>query len=521
MINLVTQYLALNSYLSAKDEFEESFLSHPNYPSVFAITDSLDMLSIENIAIKVPKEQLGELPVSFLAFFNKDLVLITKNEKAIQIETEKGEKTTVSIDDFCKGWNGIIIAIEPNQVTITKVKANIKWVGYGLPVVSLVLLSFFYNNYTASNAILLFTSIIGVLVSIFIVQEKFGLKNEMVSKFCNINPNTSCDSVIQSQKGDINKWMSFTDLPFLFFSTSIVSILLNPTYSSKIIGLLSLFSLPVIVYSLWLQKIQIKKWCMLCLVVSAILILQGFTGYFLEQPLLTNVIFNDFVYLFSMVFCTSLWLMIKPQLEYRFKAEKEVRELKKIKRSYPVFEFLSKEVPVNVGFSKLQGLQFGSSKSSIALTIILSPSCGHCHKAFEDAISLVHKYPEKIFLNVLFNINPENNDNPYKAVVENLLEINNVFPDKIEEAISDWHIHKVGLESWVSKWKVTAISMKVNQQIQQQYDWCLANEFNYTPVKIVNGKIYPNQYSIDELKYFINDFSEEEDSLQLESLVQL
>jgi uncharacterized membrane protein len=521
MINLVAQYLALNSYSSAKEEFEESFLSHPNYPSVFAITDSLDMLSIENIAIKVPKEQLGELPVSFLAIYNKDLILVTKNEKTIQIETEKGVKTTLSIDDFCNGWNGIIIAIEPNQFTKTEVKANAKWIAYSFPMICLILLSVFYNNYTLSNAILLFTSIIGVLVSIFIVQEKFGLKNEMVSKFCNINPNASCDSVIQSQKGDINKWMSFTDLPLLFFSTSIVSLLLNPIYSSKIIGLLSLFSLPVIAYSVWLQKFKIKKWCMLCLLVSAILVLQGFAGYFLEEPLLTNLVFNDFSYLFSVVFCTSLWLMLKPLLESKFKAENEVKELKKFKRSYPVFEFLSKEVPAKEGFSKLQGLQFGNPKSTIALTIILSPSCGHCHKAFEDAISLIHKYPEKIFLNVLFNINPENNDNPYKPIVENLLEINNIFPDKMEEAISDWHIKKVGLEPWINKWKSSTISMKVNQQIQQQYDWCLANEFNYTPVKIVNGKIYPNEYSINELKYFINDFSEEEDSLQVESLVQV
>jgi uncharacterized membrane protein len=521
MIKLVNQYLSLNFYSNIKEEFEELFLSHPNYPSVFAVTDSLDMLSIENIAIKVPKEQLEELPISFLAIFNEDLVLVTKNQKTIQIENEKGVKSILAIDDFCKGWNGVIVAVEPNQVITTESEANIKWIVYGIPIISLILLSIFYNNYSVSNAILLFTSVVGVLVSIFIVQEKFGLKNEIVSKFCNINPNTSCDSVIQSQKGEINKWMSFTDLPLLFFSINMVSILLNPIDSSKIIVLLSVISFPIIAYSIWLQKIQIKKWCMLCLVISAILVLQGLVGYFFGQPLFTSAIFNNFSYLFSVVTCTSLWLMIKPVLESKFKVEKEVKELKKFKRSYSVFDFLSKEVPVKDGFIKLKGLEFGNPKSSTALTIILSPSCGHCHKAFEDAISLVRKYPEKVFLKVLFNINPENNDNPYKAVVENLLEVNNSFPEKAEEAISDWHIHKVGLEPWLKKWKVATVSMKINQQIQQQYDWCLENEFNYTPVKIVNGKIYPNEYNISELKYFLNDFSEENHTIEIESLVQL
>ena len=521
MIKLVNQYLSLNFYLNLKEEFEESFLSHPNYPSVFAITDSLDMLSVENIAIKVPKEQLGELPDSFLAIFNEDLVLVTKNGKTIQIESEKGMKTAVSTDDFCKGWSGIIIAIEPNQTIITKVKANSKWVLYCSPIAILILCSIFYNSYSASNVVFLFTSIIGTLVSVFIVQEKFGLKNEIVSKFCNINPNTSCDSVIQSQNGKINEWMSFTDLPLLFFSINMISIILNPAHAIKIITILSLGSFPIIAYSIWLQKFQIKKWCMLCLVASAILVLQGLAGYFLEQPLLTNVIVNDFSYLFSVVVCTSLWFITKPVLESNIKVENEVKELKKFKRSYTVFDFLSKEVSIKEGFGKLQGLWFGNPKSSVALTIILSPSCGHCHKAFEEAIALVHKYPEKVFLNVLFNINPENNGNPYKAVVENLLEINTTFHEKTEKAISDWHIHKIGLDPWLNKWRVGAVSMKVNQQIQQQYDWCLANEFNYTPVKIVNGKIYPNEYNISELKYFINDFSEEKDAIEIENIVQL
>jgi uncharacterized membrane protein len=521
MINLVNKFLISNFYLNVKKEFEESFLSHPNYPSVFAITDSLDMLSIENIAIKVAKEQLGELPNSFLAIFNGVLVLVAKHENEIVVENEKGIKTNLSIDDFCKDWEGIIIAIEPNQTISSKAKSNTKWLFYCIPIITLIALSIGYKNYSFSSAIQLFTSLIGVFISVLIVQEKFGMKNEIVSKFCNINSNTSCDSVIQSGKGIINKWMSFTDLPLLFFSINMVSILLNPVYSSKIIGLLSIASFPFIVYSIWLQKFKIKKWCLLCLLVSALILLQGLVGYYLDQPLLTKVIFNDFSYLFSIITCTSLWLLIKPELESKFKTESEVKELKKFKRSYTVFEFLSKKVLVNDEFEKLQGLQFGNPKSTIALTIILSPSCGHCHKAFEDAIFLVHKYPEKVFLNVLFNINPENNDNQYKPVVENLLAIKYTISESIEEAITDWHIHKIELELWLKKWGQKTISMKVNQQIQQQYDWCLKNDFNYTPVKIVNGKLFPNEYNITELKYFLNDFKEVKDSVEIESLVKL
>ncbi len=119
------------------------------------------------------------------------------------------------------------------------------------------------------------------------------------------------------------------------------------------------------------------------------------------------------------------------------------------------------------------------------------------------------KFPDKIYLNVLFNINPENNDNPYKAIVENLLALNEKNPEKAQEAIIDWHINQLGLENWKIKWTVEMPHMLVNQQIQNQYYWCLKNEFNYTPVKLINGNLFPEKYEISELKYFINDFHQE------------
>lgn len=90
MISLVQKYLEISHYSSKKSEFEDLFESHPNYPSMFAITDSLDLLSIMNMAVKVLKEQLVELPDTFLAIFNQGLVLVSKADTEISIVTENG-----------------------------------------------------------------------------------------------------------------------------------------------------------------------------------------------------------------------------------------------------------------------------------------------------------------------------------------------------------------------------------------------------------------------------------------------
>lgn len=509
MISLVNKYLEISRFTDRKEAFKDLFQSHPNYPSLFAISHTLDILVIEHVAIKVHKEKLFELPDFFLATFNEDLVLVSKTEEVVSIVNEKGEKRNLSYNKFAEDWSGVIIAIEPNEHTLNNnLKGKLKELRYSVPIFSLIAMSVFYKSYSIIDFVLLLTSILGLFFSILILQEKFSLSNQIVSKFCNISPDTSCKSVIKSERGQINKWLDFSDLPVLFFSVNTLSLLLQPAGISNFIVVLSLFSLPVIVYSIWLQKFQLKKWCLLCLVISFIVVFQSVAWYFKEQ-LFLNIKSSDlFYYLFSMIVIASLWLAIKPYIENKIKIDKSINELKKFKRNYEVFNFLLKEIRFFKGFDQLESLQFGNRNSTINLTLILNPSCGQCHKAFQEAYELVSKYSQKIFLNVLFNINPENNDSPYKVVVESLLAINNSDPVKMERAISDWYIQEMELEAWKDKWEVCTVSTKVKHLMRQQYNWCLENEFNYSPIKLLNDKVFPNEYDINELKYFLNDLLE-------------
>lgn len=509
MVELVQKYLRINNFNDQTEEFEDLFQSHPDYPSLFAITDTFDLLSIENLAVRISKEQLAELPETFLAACKHDIVLVTKNGSLLDIESKNVGKKTLSLDDFAQNWDGIVAVIEPNQISkIAPLKTNSNWYYYSLAILFLVVVSFIYNSYGINEIILLLTSIAGLIFSVFIVQEKLGVKNEIVSKFCNISPNASCDSVISSNKGEINKWVNFADLPVLFFGVNLIALLSNPSGSSLIIGFLSLLSIPVILYSIYIQKWQLKKWCLLCLTISLIVVLQSAVWVFMRESFVYNSS-SLFSYLFSIILIGTSWLSIKPILTGKMKAEKEVSKLKKFKRNYKILSFLTKEIPVLAGLNKLESLKFGNIDADVELLIILSPSCGHCHKAFADSLELITKHPEKISLSVLFNVNPENNDNPFKVVVERLLEINNSNKGLVLEAISDWHIKKIGLDKWLEKWNVGPISMKVNQQIELQYNWCYDNQFNYTPVKIVNNQMFPNEYELNELRYFLSDLSEE------------
>lgn len=510
MVNLLKKYLHKNGYYSQKEVFDDLFLSHPNYPSLFAITDSLDALSIENIAIKVPKEQFIDLPESFLALYKGDIVLTTKKNEFVIIENQSAKQKKLTFNEFLSGWDEVVIAIEPNvNPILKKEKKNTNWLVYTLPIITLIAASLVSHNYNFNSIVLLATSIIGLMLSVFIVQEKLGIKNEIASKFCNINPNASCDSVIKSKKSEINKWVGFSDLPLLFFSISTISILIQPEFSNKIVGFMSLLSIPAILYSIWLQKFELKKWCILCLAVSFVIVLQSVVFTLGNENWFNNDVTNYYSFIFSTILLTSTWFSIKPILENKIKFEKEANELMRFKRNFDVFQFLSKDIEEYDDFEKLTGIEFGNKNAATQITLILSPSCGHCHTAFEDAYELIQNHPEKTHLTILFNINPENEDNTYRIVAETLLALNEQDPQKAKEAIIDWHINRLDLENWKQKWTVETPHLIINKQLQNQYYWCLKNEFNYTPVKLINGNLFPEGYELKELKYFITHFSEE------------
>jgi uncharacterized membrane protein len=510
MLNLVKKYLEVNNYIDQKELFEEAFLSHPNYPSLFAITDSLSYLLIENLAVKIPKEQFVELPNSFMAIFKGDLVLVKKGASSILVENEQGKKLSLPFEEFLKDWNQVIVVIEPNSKSNNNQLNNTysKWLLYLLPAILLILLSVFFNNFSFISLILFGTTILGLVLSVLILQEKFGIKTELGSKLCNIGNNVSCDSVIKSNTGIIFKGVTFHDLPILFFGVNFLAILLNHDSSSYIISTLSIVSIPFLFYSIWLQRMKIKKWCFLCLSVSFVIVIQGSVFFLVKKPFSEIELSSIISYSLASTLIITSWYFLKPLLENNEKIKVELNSHKRFKRNFKVFASFLKEIESNEVFESLSGIKLGASDANVKITLFLSPSCGHCHQAFSDAKKIYEKHSDKISLEIFFNVNPENLENEYLPVVETLLVLNSTDEEIALEALNDWHIKKMSLKNWKEKWPLLANNMLVNNQIKKQYEWCIANNFNYTPVKIVNNKLFPNEYELSDLNYFINEFSE-------------
>lgn len=505
MIKLLNKYLKSRKFDSQINAFEDAFLSHPNYPSLLAITDSLTQLEIENIAAKVPFKHIDKLPKSFIAELfvdKKEYYIVSEVNNYFILENEIGIKRNINHADLEKFWTGIILMIEINENNNQKnilSKAN-----YFLPLllVAFCLLHLVGNSASILEYTFLSFSALGVFVSLEIVKTYLSDKSENESKFCTANTNFSCKSIISSKAYSFSKYLEFVDLPIIFFSIAFLAQILSLNVLFYI-GSSAVLAVPFLFYSIYLQKFVLKKWCFLCLIIAFIILIIGVVfvvNYASQQFVLTSII----PLLILTVLVIFIWFLAKKKLQQSKENQQALKKLLRFKHKENVFTKIATAIDNKSTFDSLQKITIGKVEAKNTLTLFLSPSCPHCHRAYKQAINLISKHTDKLKLEICFNLNISNQDNPFVDVARNMFQLYNANKE-FKEALDDWHIKKMPLKQWLERYSFRTDFTNENIQIENQYKWCTENGFSFAPVKIFNSLILPDVYEIDELFYFFNE----------------
>ncbi len=515
MIQLVEKFIHHLKYYPNSSAFKDHYLSHPNYPSLYAVTDTLDFFGIENIAARVTIDQFNDLPNQFLTLYNttkgEQFVYITqKNEESIDLIDEDNNAQNVSKNDFITNWREIIVAIDENKngIKAPANNKNLRWVFIALMVVFLLVFKQFTNEFSLASLFYSILSIAGLGFSILIIQESFGISNEITSKICGETQTKDggCKSVLSSSGAIVFKNFTLSDACFCFFATlTLLSIIGRNNFLYFIpIGIVSI---PIVAVSAYYQKAVIKKWCALCLSISAILIgLMAVTFLYNTAFFIFPIISSTIFFLGVLVLTTSIWIAVKPLIAGYFTLQKSDRENKRFKRNVNTFNAML-ETTQKVDTSSLENLykiEIGEKKAVSELSLFLSPSCRHCDIAYRDALSLFEKNKTILKLAIYFNVNIENELNEYRSVVEIILQSHRNNGDALE-LLKVWHIHNPPLQHFINKYKIP-ISPETRAIALSHFNWCDANEFNYSPVKLFNKKLMPNQYTIGDIQHFIREY---------------
>jgi uncharacterized membrane protein/thiol-disulfide isomerase/thioredoxin len=495
-----------------KNDLYLQLLSHNDYPSIKAVTDTLDYFGIENIAANVPTSALDQMPEYFLALIGSEqfteLVLVKKSKTHIQYVDRENKKFKTTYDEFSGNWTGTLIAIEKEekkQTTFTR-KINVSVV-LTIAIIGLAVISIFLDNRDLPESIYLFLALSGLTLSFLTSKEELGIKDKVTTKVCGAisGDKFGCSNVINSREGKIFGILSLADLSLLFF-VSVMAYGLTFGLNTTITNALSLASLPVIAYSVYLQIFKLKEFCLLCILTSVVLISQfvllqfTFTGW--EFSLLDMV-------QFSLVTAVSalIWLSMKKFWKDSNQLTETLREYYSFKRNPELFlsAIKSKRQITLDRISPEERVYFGNKDASIRIISVTNPLCGYCKEPFEVFDKLLQDHPEDIQLTYIFNT-AEDAENPATQIALKTIALYQKDKELAYNALKDWYSNK-DLENWKKKFdRVGTMLLGPESILKTHRSWCEANEINYTPETMLNSYNFPNkQYKIKDLPLFIEE----------------
>ncbi|KAF2511514.1 thioredoxin domain-containing protein [Flavobacterium zhairuonense] len=520
--NYLFHYLEKENIKVDKVEFLFQIQSHPDYPSILAIADTLTFFNIQNAFLKVNISEIELISKRFIAH------LIEKNSgPSLDIEfyfveqkngsyfcSKDGTTYEITRSELESRWNGIVFLIEKEgSENIKKFKKNNSfWILSSFCLILFLMVITMFEKNAISNFFLVFP-IIGILFSIVALQDLFEVRSGLIDSFCNISSSASCADIISSKKWKIFAFLDLSSLSIVFYTTQLISLFLfvlsNSIDEFFILQKIILFSvIPMIILSIYYQKFIEKKWCPICLAIITILIL--------ELIILVSIQRSSFkvslksIVLFGFVFFATvlIWKSLKSILT----KQKELKEFQlkgnRFMRNYEIFK---NSLISNNNFDlPNSSIVLGNQKSETEIAIIISPFCGHCKEVHKSIEEILIAYKNDLKVKIIFNVDIENLDEDAKVFFRSIISI---YLEKGEysflEALNYWFENK-NLNDWIIKYGQSFESYKIDLIYKQQNQWCKNNNLNFTPVIFVNGYQYPKYYNRENLEFFINEILEDE-----------
>ena len=511
-------YLEKESITFDKNEFLFQIQSHPDYPSLLSVSDTLTFFNIDNGAIPLEASQIELLPDQFMGILREandepQLYYIhKKGEKYITIK----DKVPFEIDHETleSRWLDLIFLIEkPDFENTNSIKKYKTLTVLFSSCIILFLLLYFTSDYAISRLLFLLFPAIGILFSIAALKELFGTKSTLINKFCNITTSTSCTAVVSSNKWKFFSVINFSDLSILFFTSQIFGLIIfllsgNLLEYFTIQKILLLISVPVIALSLYYQKFVEKKWCPICLMIASIILLEiTYLFLFANTPIHISIK-SIFLYAQVILLTTMLWMILKQLLS----TQKELKEFQmnanRLLRNYTVFKNTLITTPKIEIPSKI-GMVLGNPESDSQITIITNPFCGHCKEVHEIINTILDKHRDEIQVKILFKTSLELDNEETKRFFRILMTLYLENGEKaFTDALHDFFESK-NVEAWNQTYQVTINSKKIDAIYSEMNHWCIENQINYTPEIFINGFKYPSEYDKEHLAFYMNDFIED------------
>ncbi|MEZ2334086.1 vitamin K epoxide reductase family protein [Mucilaginibacter sp. RCC_168] len=512
---------------------------HPDYPSLLSISDVLNNHGVENMGIRVDPQKLEELPCPFItqvkgvkggAEFFTVVREVSKNTIHF-FEQEKNQWTSLAKEDFLKRWSGVALLAEAKddagekdynkKIKEENRKNIIQYLSaFCIPVIAIIagLMALVQSGTTAllPFAFSLLT-LAGAITGALLLWYELDQHNPVLQQICSAGKKVNCGAILQSKAAKI-AGISWSAIGFSYFMGILLLLLFSGVTNPAVLFVaswLNVIAVPYVVFSIYYQWRIAKQWCVLCLCVQGLLVLQlaatltgGWHTLLSLSAIEPGLIISTVT---ALVIPFIVVTLLIPAFQKAKESKRTSNELQKLKHNQEIFEALLQKQKMLTNVPGDLGITLGNPNGAYKLIKVCNPYCGPCAKAHQPMEDLLENNPD-VRIQILFTAT--NSDEDMKAPpVKHLLAIAEKNEESIvKRALDDWYLaEKKDYEVFAAKYPMNGELKQQNAKVEAMKNWCDTTGIEFTPTFFVsmpsegNETVYyqlPSIYSVVDLKYF-------------------
>lgn len=515
-IQLLLLWLKKSHHAIDTRKLKLQFLSHPDAPGVTAITDSLNELSVPNMAVEIPFATLKELHDPFLAYIRQgqeEQFAIVQQQEGGQWEvkmTEQG-RITITSQKFEELFTGMAVLIDKKEPVNGWKRLVSRFPGAAYIIgASILLLWMLLFTEDAAAPVHLLLAGGGLVTSCLVLAKELGYDTTSVDKFCNLSSETDCSAVIGSKYSKVVGDIKLSDLSVLFFSMQVFGWLFiypQQPFVAAYQYAVSAGAVLITVLSIYLQKFVLKKWCPLCLVICGVLWAQAAIGAIMfgrGLKMVADLRLLAVIVITAMAFA-AIAKFLKVLLEKAGKYEELTISSLAFRRNYRLFlPYFSQLRAMNTSMDGIPEIVLGHEGARVDLIVVSNPLCKTCISLHHQLHQWIERNPQ-VCVRLRFYVPVENSQDKRTLVATKLIEL---YMKDASDGIRE-------LDRWYDDPDPEAFyqrndrmhSVQALNILKQHRQWCLSQHIFITPSIIVNGKRFPIFYEPSDIGFFLDELA--------------
>lgn len=500
-------------------ELRGLLFSNPYYPSLAALSDVCKMLDVEHYPVKISFEELKKHGTPVLVHLPKnggDFVVIKEFvDKNIIYCNSSGETIILPESSFINDWEGIAFyafqSVEKKRRVFSDIVSQLffKIRPFSLLFLSVILLIYLIvQNPDWSFITIVCIKLLGIVGCICLIRKSLDTQGaNWMNKICVVGQYINCDAVMNSSASMLFGFLHLTDIGFVYFTGGFISLLISivqgETYSTMIILFsFSVLSIPMIVYSIYHQVFLIRKFCLFCLFVQTLLLLENILFMICFKSLILNDFhINAFMgILLSFTMVAILWSYLKPlinQVNEAYTYKSRYLNLRNIPEVFNIY--LNKSEERNMEISGAE-IIMGNHHAELSIVVIINLYCGPCAQVHGYLKKVMNEYRDDVKMVIRF-LSPDKDRQEtlyllgvYYAMGEELFE----------KALDDWFLLR-DYEKFKEKYPMPTAGIEVKMILERQDIWIERANIKSTPSVFLNGRLVGQEYSMEDIPLLVRN----------------